>query len=110
MPGWFELKKAGNGQYSFALKNASGETLIRSEQYKARDSAMNGIASVQKNCGLDQRYNRLNSADGRCYFNLKAGNHQVIGTSSMFSDTAARDAAIAATRECGVTTEVRNEG
>ena len=87
MPGWFELKKADNGQFSFSLKNADGETLLRSEQYKARDSAINGIASVQKNCALDQRYNRLNAADGRCYFNLKAANHQVIGTSSMFADT-----------------------
>ncbi len=47
MPGWFELKKAGSGQYSFTLKNTNGDTLIRSEQYKARDSAMNGIVSVQ---------------------------------------------------------------
>jgi uncharacterized protein YegP (UPF0339 family) len=110
MPGWFELKKAGSGQYSFSLKNPDGETLIRSEQYKARDSAMNGIASVQKNCSHDQRYNRLNAADGRCYFNLRAGNHQVIGTSSMFADATARDAAIAATMSCGSSTDVRNDG
>jgi len=110
MPGWFELKKAGNGQYSFSLKDQNGETLIRSEQYKARDSAMSGIASVQKNCSLDQRYNRLNAVDGRSYFNLKAGNHQVIGTSSMFADNAERDVAIATTMSCGVSTDVRSAG
>lgn len=71
---------------------------------------MNGVASVQKNCALDQRYDRLTAVDGGCYFNLKAGNHQVIGTSSMFPDTAQRDAAIAATMSCGVSTEVRNAG
>ena len=38
------------------------------------------------------------ASDGRPYFNLKASNGQVIGTSPMFSDATACEAAIAATK------------
>ena len=65
MSGWYELKKAENGQYSFSLRDANGDVLLRSEQYKARDSATSGIASMQKNSVQDQRFIRLNAADGR---------------------------------------------
>lgn len=108
MSGWYELKKAENGQYSFSLRDANGDVLLRSEQYKARDSATSGIASMQKNSVQDQRFIRLNAADGRSYFNLRAGNHQVIGTSPMYATAELRDAAIAATKAAGVSTEIRS--
>ena len=47
---------------------------------------MNGIQSVQTNSPVDARYDRKEASDGRPFFNLKAGNHQIIGTSQMYKD------------------------
>ena len=53
MAGWYELKMNDKGQYSFVLKAGNGEVILRSEQYKSKESAMKGIASVQKNSLLE---------------------------------------------------------
>ena len=39
MPGWYELTSNDKGQYSFVLKAANGETVLRSEQYESKASA-----------------------------------------------------------------------
>ena len=84
MPGWFELSANDKGQHSFVLKAGNAEVILRSEQYESLASAKNGIDSVQRNSGLEDRYDKKVASDGRFYFNLKAGNHQVIGTSQMY--------------------------
>ena len=45
----FERKTAKNGQDYFVLKAANGQVIGKSEFYKSRAGAENGIASVQKN-------------------------------------------------------------
>lgn len=59
MAGWYELSQANDGQYRFVLKAGNGEIILTSELYKAKASAENGIASVQKNSPDDARYDRL---------------------------------------------------
>ena len=49
MAGWFEVDKAKDGQFKFVLKAGNAEIILTSELYKTKASAMNGIASVQKN-------------------------------------------------------------
>ena len=107
MAGSYELGSNDKGQFSFVLKAGNGEVILRSEQYASKASAENGIQSVQANCGNDARYERKDASDGRCYFNLKAGNHQVIGTSQMYKDAAARDAGIESVKANGPTTTVK---
>jgi uncharacterized protein len=109
MAGWYELKQNDKGQYSFSLKAGNGEAILRSEQYESKGSAENGIASVQKNSPSDDRYERKESSDGRFYFNLKAGNHQVIGTSQMYKSAAARDSGIESVKTHGPTATVKTE-
>lgn len=96
MPGKFELKLSSNGKHYFNLLSAKGQVLLVSEMYESRAAALNGIDSVRKNAATAARYQRAEAAGGRQYFSLKAGNHQVIGTSPMHPDAAARDAAITA--------------
>lgn len=90
----FTLKVASNGEFVFTL-DADGATLLRSETYKAKASAQNGIESVRKNSQLDGRYAPEQSSNGKFYYNLMASNGQVVGTSPMYADEAARAAAIA---------------
>jgi len=90
------LKKSSAAEpFSFAFVTDDGKTLLRSENYKAKNSAMNGIESVKKNCGNDARYELKEAKNGKLFFNLKAANGQIVATSAMFPDAAARDAAIA---------------
>ena len=91
MAGWFELSKSTDDQFRFVLKADNAQTILTSQQYAARDSAEGGIASVQANCSEDSRYERKTSSDGKAFFNLKAANHQVIGTSQMYSSESARE-------------------
>ena len=108
MAGWFELNKSDNGQFHFSLKAANGEIILRSEQYEAKASAQKGIASVQANCGQDARYSRKQSSNGKWYFNLRAGNHQIIGTSQMYASQAGCDNGIASVKQNGSSAVVKD--
>jgi uncharacterized protein len=109
MAGWFELGNSADGQFRFVLKAANSQVVLTSELYAAKDSAKNGIASVQANCGDDSRYERKTSSNGKPFFNLKAANHQVIGTSQMYSDESSREAGIASVKANGTTKDVRED-
>ena len=107
MASWFEVIKGKDNQFRFVLKAANGEAILTSEQYQTRASAENGIASVRANCGTDSRYDLQNSANGKFYFNLKAANQQVIGTSEMYESEKGRERGIASVKACGTTESVR---
>jgi uncharacterized protein len=95
MAGKFELKKSKNDKYFFSLLAGNGQTILGSEMYEAKASALNGIESVKTNSADDGRYARLSGKDGSPYFSLKAGNGQVIGTSQMYATASSRDNGIA---------------
>ena len=95
----FKLNTTEGGQFNFSLKNDADKTLVKSEQYNTKAAAENGIESVKNNADNAARYDAKTSDSGKFYFNLKAGNGQIIGTSPMFADAAARDAAIAETQK-----------
>lgn len=109
MAGWYVLSANGKGQHSFALKAGNGETILRSEAYNSKAAAENGIASVQKNSPVEARYEKKTAANGKEFFNLKATNGQVIGTSQMYASAASRDAGIESVRTNGPSTTVREE-
>ena len=108
MAGWYELTKSDKGQYTFVLKAGNNEVILRSEQYEAKASATSGISSVQTNSAMDERYDRKVAKDGRPYFNLKAGNHQIIGTSQMYASEATCANGIASVKTNGPSTTVKD--
>ncbi len=80
--------------FSFAFVNDDGSTLLRSENYAVKNSAVKGIESVKKNCTEQSRYELKTAKNGKFFFNIKASNGQVVGTSVMFATEEARSAAI----------------
>ncbi|QXB45578.1 YegP family protein [Acinetobacter seifertii] len=108
MAGWYEISQASDGQYRFVLKAGNGEIILNSELYKAKASAVNGIESVQKNSGDDGRYDRLTAKNGKPYFNLKAANHQIIGTSQFYASEASRDKGIESVKNNGSSTTIKD--
>ena len=95
----FQIHKGKDDQFYFHLRAANGEIILVSEGYKKKDSAENGIESVKTNAPDDERYERKTSAKKQPYFVLKAANHEVIGTSEMYSSEAARDNGIEAVKD-----------
>ena len=98
MAGSFVLEKGSTGKFRFNLRAGNNEIILTSETYEAKASAENGIASVRTNSQDDARFTRKTATDGSPYFVLTATNNQVIGTSEMYSSTAARDNGIASVK------------
>jgi len=88
MTGKFEVFLDKGGKFRFRLKAANGQIILASQAYKSKESAMNGIESVQKNSASDVQFERKDSK-GQFMFNLKATNGQVIGTSERYQTAGA---------------------
>ncbi len=89
--GKFEITLRKNGNPQFVLKATNGRVILASQGYKSKKSCFEGIESVRKNGILDERFERLVAKNGLPYFNLKASNGQVIGTSEVYSSVAAME-------------------
>jgi len=89
--GKFEIYNDKRGEFRFRLKAGNGQNILASEGYTSKSSCNNGIESVKTNAPLDERYDRRKSSNGSPYFNLKASNGQVIGTSEMYSSNDAME-------------------
>ena len=107
--GKFVIKLRKNGEYQFDLKATNGQVILSSEGYITKAACLNGIASVKKNAPEDGRYERKEAKNGAPYFNLKAGNGQVIGTSEMYSSEAARDNGIESVKKNAPEAEIVDE-
>jgi outer membrane protein OmpA-like peptidoglycan-associated protein/uncharacterized protein YegP (UPF0339 family) len=77
-----------NGQHYFAWMSDEGKVLMRSEGYPTTAARDNGMASVEKNRDLNERYSTVEKM-GRYFVILKAGNHQEIARSCPYESEAA---------------------
>jgi uncharacterized protein len=89
--GKFVITTRKNGEYQFSLKAGNGQEILGSEGYTTKSACQNGIESVKKNSQDDARFERLESKNGKWYFNLKATNGQIIASSEMYESASARD-------------------
>jgi uncharacterized protein YegP (UPF0339 family) len=97
--GKFVISTRKNGEFQFNLKAGNGEVILTSEGYTTRAACDNGIESVKKNAADDARYDRKTSSNGKNYFNLKASNGQVIGTSEMYESSTGMENGIASVKK-----------
>ncbi len=102
----FELYTDKAGEFRFRLKAGNGQTILASEGYGQKASALNGIESVKKNAPDDARYVRKQTASGWS-FNLKAANGQVIGTSEVYGSESARENGIESVKKNAPGAELR---
>ncbi|KIO54780.1 YegP family protein [Flavobacterium hibernum] len=89
--GKFVITKRTNGEFQFNLKAGNGQTILTSEGYTTKAACTNGIESVKTNSQDDGRFDRKEAKNGKPYFNLKAGNGQIIGSSEMYESVSARE-------------------
>jgi uncharacterized protein YegP (UPF0339 family) len=89
--GKFITSTRNNGEFKFILKADNGLIILSSEGYKEKRNRDNGIESVRKNAADPTKFELLTASNGKFYFNLKATNGQVIGTSQMYETEEGRD-------------------
>ena len=82
----FSLKTDAKGEIRFNLLADNGQIVLSSEGYKAKASALNGVASVKKHAVDAKNFEVKEAKNGKWHFNLKASNGQVIGSSQMYAD------------------------
>lgn len=96
--GKFVITTRKNGEFQFNLKAGNGQVILTSEGYSTKSACQNGIESVKVNSQDDARFDRKVSANGKHYFNLKASNGQIIGSSEMYESEASRENGIASVK------------
>ena len=87
----FQIFQGKGGQYYFRLRAGNGEPILASEGYVSKGGAKNGIDSVKSNSKSDARYDRKVAKNGQFFFNLVAGNSEIIGKSEMYKSKRSRD-------------------
>ncbi len=87
----FQIFQGKGGQYYFRLRAGNGEPILASEGYTTKSGAKNGIESVKNNSRNDGRYDRQIAKNGQFFFNLVAGNSEIIGKSEMYKSKRSRD-------------------
>lgn len=96
--GKFVTKTGNDGQLYFNLRADNGQVILTSEGYTSSAARQNGIDSVKKNATDDGRFEKLTSSNGKAYFNLKAGNGQVIGKSQLYESETSLNNGIASVK------------
>ena len=91
MAGKFEISSRSNGEFQFNLKAGNGQVILSSEGYSSLPACQMGVESVRMHASDPAHFECNTAKDGSPYFNLKAGNGQVIGKSEMYSSMSARD-------------------
>lgn len=83
--GKFVITVRKNGEFQFNLKAVNGQVILTSEGYSTKAACINGIESVKKNAVEEKKFEVNEANNGKFFFNLKAANGQVIGTSQMYA-------------------------
>ena len=107
--GKFVITTRKNGEFQFNLQATNGQVILSSEGYKTLAACKNGVESVKRNSPEDARYDRKESANGKFYFNLKATNGQIIGSSEMYESVASCDNGIESVKRNAPDAEVVEE-
>ena len=107
--GYYKTKKRSNGDFMFNLHAGNHQVILTSQGYNSKGGCLNGIESCQKNSGDDGNYERLKSSNDKHYFNLKAGNGQVIGTSEMYESSQGMENGIESCKTNGSSEEIKDE-
>ena len=105
----FTLFQGKDGQFYWNLKAGNGEIVGRSEAYKAKQSAKNGIEATIREAAAGTRFSVTEGNGGKWYFNLKAGNGEVICASQGYSSEEGAQKGIEACKRAAAGAEVVDE-
>lgn len=83
--GYFLLKKSPDGFYSFSLHTENDVALLDSVNFESRKEAEDAIESMRTIASFSSRYNQKHTTDNHYFFELKAANDKIMGTSKYYA-------------------------
>lgn len=104
--GKFIIKRRTNGEYQFTLIAGNGQVILVSEGYTQMSNCLNGIEAVKKYAQDETKFDRRVTVNGKFYFNLKASNGEIIGSSQLYESEASRENGIWSVQRNSQTTDV----
>ena len=104
----FQIFLGSNDQYYFRLRGGNNEIILHSQGYVYKSGCESGISAVRVNSQYDSRYERLMSSNYQHYFNLKAANYEIIGTSENYSTGAGMEVGISSVKRNGPIAPVKD--
>lgn len=104
----FQLYTGNDGKFYFRLSSRNGQNILSSQGYASKASCKNGIESVKNNGSSDDRFEVKEAANGKFFFNLLAGNKQVIGKSQMYANKQTCKGGIAAVQRVAAEADVED--
>ncbi len=84
----YQIYKDKSGNFRFRLLAGNTQVILTSEGYSSKAACNNGITSVKKNGSNKEKFVVNTARNGKVYFNLLAGNKEVIGSSQMYASRA----------------------
>lgn len=106
----YQISPTTNAKFMFNLKAENHQVILTSEVYEQKQSALAGIESVQANGPDAKNFELRESVASEPYFVLKAQNGEIIGTSQMYSSTAAAEIGIASVQINSPSKEIATVG
>lgn len=82
--GKYVIYKENDGQYLFDLKSGNGNIILTSVASKTRAACKKIIDKVRKTVKFNQQFIRLESEDGKSYFNLTTEEGVILAKSKMY--------------------------
>lgn len=82
----YVLERRRDGKFTFTLQTHYGKTLLTSDAYKDKDSALHAIDAARQLAHREQNYELLRAESGLVYFVLKNARGKVIGHSRTYRD------------------------
>ena len=80
----FVIRNSANGKYHFNFVANNGQIILTSQSYTTKYACTRGIESVKNNAAIKANYDKQISANDKYYFNLVAGNGEIIGSSETY--------------------------
>ncbi len=81
----YQIYKDKSGKFRFRLLAGNAQVILTSEGYSSKIACKHGISSVKKNGTNKEKFVVNTAKNGKVYFNLIAGNKEVIGSSQMYA-------------------------
>jgi len=90
-----EVLVGATGKFRFNVYAKNGKIILSSEQYTTEAAAFNGAFAVQAEGQSASAYTLKTNASGGFFFNVKAQNGEIVGTSEQYTTKAAAQDAMA---------------
>jgi uncharacterized protein len=97
--GQFTIFRRVNALYYYRLKADNGRVVLAGGEWSSKWGYTRAIEEIKSIAGDDSRFDRLQTDDGKFYFDFMAYNGRVLGSSKTYETAEEMEAAIASVKK-----------